>query len=720
MSVITAAAYLAQITANLADNTNELIKPLTLRVNHTDLKDSVVWLLDAQTISGAKTFSAGVTMTGGMTVGGVTIDASNLITRRIASPTDGHIPFWDNTNTRLNFDSFNNLLDNISIVGGAKTFSGNVTISGNLTVSGSTTQVNSEITTSDAVIDMNNGEVGAGVTLGYSGLNIERGSADNFWFGFDEVRNAFSMGTITALSAPQIATTQLVATRIDSPTDGYIPYWENAQSRLNFDSFSNLLTASDITGMSNITFHADKTLHLPTNPTSNAAGAMKFTGGNLSVYDSGWQVVGTVNASSSVLVSGTPTSGQIAEWTGANTIQGVDDITLSKATGLDAATPVVFKMNSESNGNWTANAEPSRIDFTTDDVGGTGAGSVRAAIRHYVAFDDAHGLKFYTNDGTSLGLAMALQSDKDVACYKDLIVVGQISTDDTTDANTSAGSIQTDGGISVTKKAVIGGDIICESTTDSSSTTTGSIQTDGGLGVVKKSYFGDDVDIQGSLSINKEGTQTSSLFDVLSIGGGEALGRSDTDAMYLTSGAYYDGDWRYRTTGNQPVRLRLNADGTLNVESSSVTGNVGNTLTWTSRIAMDSSGNVDIASLGTGTVYSNSGTLTNTDPSDKRLKENFKDLQYGLKEIIQLKHHWYNYKGENRDLLGWIAQEVQPIMPEMVTTFKKEFDGKETEFLGLNTPAMNVVTQRALQEFYHEYQKEIKALKSELRTLKNK
>lgn len=109
-----------------------------------------------------------------------------------------------------------------------------VTITGNLTVNGTTVQVDAEIVTADAVIDMNDGEVGAGVTLGYSGLNIERGSSNNYWLGFDEVRDAFTVGEITALSAPQIATTQIVATRIDSPTDTYVAVWDAGNNRLNF------------------------------------------------------------------------------------------------------------------------------------------------------------------------------------------------------------------------------------------------------------------------------------------------------------------------------------------------------------------------------------------------------------------------------------------------------------------------------------------------------
>lgn len=459
MGVQNRATYKAQKEVSFADNTNELIKALTMRISLEDLADSVAWLTENETISGE----------------------------------------W--------------------------TFAGSLIVSGDLVVSGSTLQIDSQIVTADAVIDMNDGEVGAGVTLGYSGLNIERGSADNYWFGFDEVRNAFTMGTITALSAPQIATTQVVVTRIDNPTNGYIPYWENSANRLNFDSFNNLLTANDVTGMSNISFALTDTIHLPTNPISTAFGAMKFTGGNLSIYDGGWQIVGTINASSSVLVSGTPTTGQIARWTGANTIEGVDDLTVPNDLNVGGHTTI----------------------------------------------------------------------------SRDNLVL--LTLDRTSNAN------------------------------------------------VEKLF---------TLGVSWSGT----------------------DYMWLGQG-----------TANRSVQIFEGAgNGVLTINSFGLA----------------------VSTLGTGTVYSNGSYLTNINPSDKRLKENFQDLNYGLKEVLRLSHHWYNYIGEGTLKLGWLAQEVRTIMPELVASYK----GQSKKYLGLNTEAMPALNQRAIQEFYSEYQKQIQLLKSEIQSLK--
>jgi len=84
---------------------------------------------------------------------------------------------------------------NISATGGI-TLASDTTISANLTVTGTTTTIsatNTEI--KDRVIVLNDGESGAGVTGQYSGLEIDRGSADNAFLVFDEVTDTFQVST---------------------------------------------------------------------------------------------------------------------------------------------------------------------------------------------------------------------------------------------------------------------------------------------------------------------------------------------------------------------------------------------------------------------------------------------------------------------------------------------------------------------------------------------
>ena len=65
---------------------------------------------------------------------------------------------------------------------------GSVTIDANLIVTGTTTTVNTtETTISDRSITLNSGEVGAGVTGVYSGIEVDRGSSNDVALRWNEV-----------------------------------------------------------------------------------------------------------------------------------------------------------------------------------------------------------------------------------------------------------------------------------------------------------------------------------------------------------------------------------------------------------------------------------------------------------------------------------------------------------------------------------------------------
>ena len=101
-------------------------------------------------------------------------------------------------------------------------------------------------------------------------------------------------------------------------------------------------------------------------------------------------------------------------------------------------------------------------------------------------------------------------------------------------------------------------------------------------------------------------------------------------------------------------------------------------------------------SLGTGLVYSNAGALTSTNPSDERLKDKIKDISWGLSDILKLRPVSYQWKDDkiNQGIqFGFIAQEVQDVMPEAI----KEF-GDEIKYLGLEKDAIYATLVKAIQE----------------------
>jgi hypothetical protein len=81
--------------------------------------------------------------------------------------------------------------------------------------------------------------------------------------------------------------------------------------------------------------------------------------------------------------------------------------------------------------------------------------------------------------------------------------------------------------------------------------------------------------------------------------------------------------------------------------------------------------NPSISSLpsGSGNDLQLNGTSIVEVVSDKRLKTNIKSLDFGLAEIMQLKPVTYNWKKDQKGAAinyGFIAQDIYPILPEMV------------------------------------------------------
>lgn len=130
-------------------------------------------------------------------------------------------------------------------------------------------------------------------------------------------------------------------------------------------------------------------------------------------------------------------------------------------------------------------------------------------------------------------------------------------------------------------------------------------------------------------------------------------------------------------------------------------------------------------------VYAANGTI-NT--SDARLKEDIQPLKYGLKEILKLKPVSFQWKKEQTDAfvipnneketkLGFIAQEVLKVIPEVIVTKDWYADGEkpekgiqetEAKRLGISYSELIPVTIKAIQE----QQTQIDALKETNNNLK--
>jgi hypothetical protein len=103
--------------------------------------------------------------------------------------------------------------------------------------------------------------------------------------------------------------------------------------------------------------------------------------------------------------------------------------------------------------------------------------------------------------------------------------------------------------------------------------------------------------------------------------------------------------------------------------------------------------------IDSGAIYSTSTSITSL--SDQRFKENIKDIDVGLDAVMALKPRrfdWIDGKGENRkNVVGFIAQEIQQILPDIVSTYEQSPEDK-TEYLAIRQSDLIPTLVKAIQE----------------------
>jgi Chaperone of endosialidase len=92
-----------------------------------------------------------------------------------------------------------------------------------------------------------------------------------------------------------------------------------------------------------------------------------------------------------------------------------------------------------------------------------------------------------------------------------------------------------------------------------------------------------------------------------------------------------------------------------------------------------------------GPAFTNSGMWSG---SDARLKKEIHDATHGLTQVLKMHPVTYKWKsgGDETVQLGFIAQDIQKIVPEVVHA-----DGR-TQMLSINYPALLPVVVKAAQE----------------------
>lgn len=126
-------------------------------------------------------------------------------------------------------------------------------IMGNLYVEGNTTILNTNVIEfEDNIVLLNRLETGNGVTLNQSGLEIERGTLENYRMVYNELDSTFKIGVVSNLQA--------VATRENSPLLNGIMTWNNVDKRL--DSTNTILIDLSLNSTKNASSTTDASLVL--------------------------------------------------------------------------------------------------------------------------------------------------------------------------------------------------------------------------------------------------------------------------------------------------------------------------------------------------------------------------------------------------------------------------------------------------------------------------
>ena len=105
---------------------------------------------------------------------------------------------------------------------------------------------------------------------------------------------------------------------------------------------------------------------------------------------------------------------------------------------------------------------------------------------------------------------------------------------------------------------------------------------------------------------------------------------------------------------------------------------------------------------GTQEGYINTDGFNNG--SDRSLKENIENIQYGLSTVHQLiprKFDWKVAPDADKNSIGFIAQEVEEFIPEIVSESAADNDNVES-IKGLNYGALTAVLVKAIQELDQE------------------
>ena len=211
----------------------------------------------------------------------------------------------------------------------------------------------------------------------------------------------------------------------------------------------------------------------------------------------------------------------------------------------------------------------------------------------------------------------------------------------------------------------------------------------------------------------------------LSDGSGRNIKLSSGTASTSPSlGTYYASDFLFYT--NSVERMRIDSSGNLLLGSTSVVtanerffidqpisaywaqsiklGNTSNGIIFTNTSGTGSYTAVSFRNNGAtlslcGSITASGTTTTYATSSDYRLKENIAPMTGALAKVAQLNPVTYNWKSTGEDGQGFIAHELQAVVPDAVVGNKDAVDADgNPQYQGIDTSFLVATLTAAIQE----------------------
>jgi hypothetical protein len=245
------------------------------------------------------------------------------------------------------------------------------------------------------------------------------------------------------------------------------------------------------------------------------------------------------------------------------------------------------------------------------------------------------------------------------------------------------------------------------------------------------------VDSSGNVGIGTSSPTNNGFGKTLQVGqAGAWVAESGSNRWWLASNWYLDGSDKYINNGFATIYSQQSGN---HIWFTAPSGTAGNAITFTQAMTLDASGNLLVGTTTSGgaggmsvrvggftpnVLFNRTSTTATSFPlefqnngsivgyvsyndtatsyvtsSDYRLKENVQPMQDALAKIAQLNPVTYTWKANGSDGQGFIAHELQAVVPDCVSGEKDAVDAEgNPQYQGVDTSFLVATLVKAVQE----------------------